>query len=206
MNEVTPCQGLTERFARSVELARQWHGDQRRKGTPIPYLSHLLAVASLAIEDAASDPELWERLEDIAIAAVLHDLIEDTKAKAKDVEAEFGPEVRRIVVACSDRDSNEETAWDTRKQRYISRLEEADAAVLCVSLADKRHNARCIVKDFQAAKDSGNEDFWDRFNAGPADQSRYYTALAEVLCRRRPGAAADELESTVRQLELLTGP
>ena len=85
-------------------------------------------------------------------------------------------------------------------------LEEADAAVLCVSLADKRHNARCIVKDVQAAKDAGDEEFWDRFNAGPADQSRYYTALAEVLCRRRPGAAADELESTVRQLELLTGP
>ena len=205
MDEVTPCQELTERFDRAIEFARRWHGDQRRKGTCIPYLSHLLAVASLAIEDAASDPELCERLEEIAIAAVLHDVIEDTKAPPEDVEAEFGPEVRRIVVACSDRDSDEEIAWETRKHLYIDHLKVADAAVLCVSLADKRHNARCIVKDLQAAKDAGDERFWGRFNAGPADQSWYYKKLAEVLCRRRPGAAAEELETTVRQLELLVG-
>ena len=205
------CPELTERFTIAVRFAWEKHDGQFRKGTTIPYLSHLLAVASLAIEDAASDPLLADRLDDIAIAAVLHDVVEDTledsePVTAKDVGERFGHVVAMIVAGCTDAETLPKPPWRDRKEAYIEHLEVADQAVLCVALADKRHNARCIVNDAQAAKSTGNEGFWDRFNAGPTDQSWYYTALAEVLCKRRPGAAAKELESTVRLLELLAGP
>jgi hypothetical protein len=195
---------LTTRFTAAVKFAWGWHSGQFRKGTSIPYISHPLAVASLAIEDAASDPRLSERLEDIAVAALLHDLIEDTGATAADLESAFGPEVARIVIACSDRESGEEEAWEVRKRRYLEHLEEADDAVLCVSLADKRHNARCIVNDARAARAAGDvQGFWKRFNAGPDRQARQYRALADVFLRRRPGTAADEFLVTVDELVAL---
>ena len=187
---------LGERFSDAVGFARDKHHGGVRRGTRVPYLSHLLAVASLAIEDAAPDPQLDDRFEDIAIAAVLHDVVEDTLVSVAEVEARFGLEVARIVQACSDAEGTPKPPWRERKEAYIEHLEEADQAVLCVALADKRHNSRCIVND---ATELG-PDFWDRFNAGPEEQIWYYTTVAEVLTRRRPGPAADELRLTVDRL------
>ncbi len=187
---------LGQRFTDAVGFAREKHHGDVRKCTRIPYLSHLLAVASLAIEDAASDPQLDDRFEDIAMAAVLHDVVEDTPVSVSEVADRFGPEVARIVQACSDAESTPKPPWRERKEAYIEHLEEADQAVLCVALADKRHNARCIVND---AAELGPE-FWKRFNAGPDQQIWYYNAVAEVLTRRRPGPAADELRRTVDRL------
>ena len=195
---------LGKRFGEAVEFASERHGDQLRKGTTIPYLTHLLAVASLAIEDAVVDKGLMRSLEEIAVAALLHDLIEDTGTTAAEIESYFGPEVARIVVACSDRESGQTEAWDVRKARYLAHLEEVDDAVLCVSLADKRHNARCIVDDLRVAGAAGKvQQFWERFNAGPGKQADQYRALANVFVRRRPGAAADDLLATVDELAAL---
>ena len=180
------------------------HAGQMRKGTNIPYLSHLLAVASLSIEDAATDPRLCDRLEEIAVAALLHDLIEDTETVVAEIAVNFGDEVARIVVACSDRDSGEEEAWKVRKARYLVHLQDADDAVLCVSLADKRHNARCIVRDLRAVGTDGEVgSFWQRFNAGPDQQVDQYRALAEVFLQCRPGAAANEFRATVDEIAAL---
>ena len=193
---------LGERFTSAVGFAREKHHGDVRKCTRIPYLSHLLAVASLAIEDAASDLQLDDRFEDIAMAAVLHDVVEDTPVSVSEVADRFGPEVARIVQACSDAESTPKPPWRERKEAYIEHLEDADQAVLCVALADKRHNARCIVND---AAELGPE-FWKRFNAGPDQQIWYYTSVTEVLTRRRPGSAADELCRTVDRLcELARG-
>ena len=195
---------LGKRFGEAVEFASERHGDQLRKGTTIPYMTHLLAVASLAIEDAVVDKGLRPSLEEIAVAALLHDLIEDTGTTAAEIESYFGPEVARIVVACSDRESGQTEAWDVRKARYLAHLEEVDDAVLCVSLADKRHNARCIVDDLRVAGAAGKvQQFWERFNAGPGKQADQYRALANVFVRRRPGAAAADLLATVDELAAL---
>ena len=187
---------LGERFTSAVGFAREKHHGDVRKCTRIPYLSHLLAVASLAIEDAASDPQLDDRFEDIAMAAVLHDVVEDTPVSVGEVADRFGPEVARIVKACSDAESTPKPPWRERKEMYIQHLEEADQAVLCVALADKRHNARSIVND---ATGLGAE-LWCRFSAGPEDQRWYYRTVTEVLARRRPGHAAQELSRFVDRL------
>jgi (p)ppGpp synthase/HD superfamily hydrolase len=195
---------LGNSFSEAVEFARVRHAGQMRKGTNIPYLSHLLAVASLSIEDAATDPRLCDRLEEIAVAALLHDLIEDTETVVAEIAVNFGEEVARIVAACSDRDSGEEEAWKVRKARYLVHLKDADDAVLCVSLADKRHNARCIVRDLRAVGTDGEVgSFWQRFNAGPDQQVDQYRALAEVFLQCRPGAAANEFRATVDEIAAL---
>ncbi len=205
---------ISRRFGNAVLFARSMHDGQVRKGTDIPYLSHLLAVAALAMEDAATDPDLIDRTETIAIASVLHDVVEDTidrgrrRVTVEQLRGRFGDEVARIVEGCSDateptRDG-EKGPWRDRKQAYVDHLAEADPATLCVSLADKRHNARCIVEDATAALAAG-DDFWGRFNAGPDDQLWYYDELAKVFSGRRPGSAADELRRTVDRLRELAG-
>ena len=141
-----------ERFTTAVGFAREAHHGDVRKKTSIPYLSHLLAVSSLAIEDAAEDLLLTEHLEDIAIAAVLHDVVEDTVDKespvtVEDVRKHFGDVVAQIVEGCTDAQTYPKPEWRPRKEVYIEHLKVADQSVLCVALADKRHNARCIVND-----------------------------------------------------------
>ena len=192
---------LDERFVDALSFAREKHHGFVRKGTRIPYLSHLLAVASLAIEDAASDPLLDGQFMDIAVAAVLHDVVEDTPVSVGEVADRFGSEVARIVESCSDAEGVPKPPWRKRKETYIRHLEDVDQAVLCVALADKRHNARCIVN---AATELGSE-VWNRFNAGPKEQIWYYSKVAEVLTRRRPGLAAQELSGSVARLCDLAG-
>lgn len=203
---------VTRRFSEAMEFARAEHDGQVRKGTDIPYLSHLLAVAALAMEDAAADPGLVDRTEEVAIAAVLHDVVEDTIDRGRrritvEMLAErFGDRVAHIVDGCSDATEpvagGKKAPWKVRKEQYLEHLATADQATLCVSLADKRHNARCIVDDALAAEVDGT-DFWGRFNAGPADQAWYYDELATAFERHRPGRTARELRRTVDQLREL---
>ena len=196
--------------ARSFALIA--HGDQLYGKGPLalPYEYHLTKVLGVweRLDNAeraailASYPGLTDEM--VRIAAWLHDLIEDTGATATDIEEAFGPEVARIVVACSDRGSGEKEAWEVRKRRYVEHLEGADDSVLCVSLADKRHNARSIVTDARAARVKGDlETFWKRFNAGPDQQAGHYRALSDVFLRRRPGAVANEFLATVDELVAL---
>ncbi len=185
---------LGRRFVDALEFARAAHGDQVRKGTRIPYLSHLLGVASLVLDAGG--------VEDLAIAGLLHDTVEDTNITVEDVAEAFGERVAAIVAACSDTQERPKPPWRERKERYLAHLDspETSTDVLLVSVADKLHNARAILADYRAV---GN-DLWNRFNVGRDGQLWYYRSLVEVFRLRRPGAMADELERVVDELEAET--
>jgi (p)ppGpp synthase/HD superfamily hydrolase len=198
------------RFVRAVEWASSLHAGQRRKGTDTPYLAHLLTVAALVLEMGGTETE--------AIAALLHDAIEDAGVKPRKIRRRFGRKVTRIVVACTEtldghlptskaakksarrRDAS---TWRARKEHTIAQI--ADPAtprpVLRVKVADTLSNARSIVADLRR---SGPET-WLRFNAGAVDQLWYYRSLTLVFTHRLPGALTDELRATVREMEQLAG-
>jgi (p)ppGpp synthase/HD superfamily hydrolase len=194
---------LTERFARAVDYARIAHADQKRKGTDIPYLTHLLSVASLVIEFGGS--------EDQAIAGLLHDTIEDCgEAHEASIRAQFGDVVADIVRACTDGTAEGKAGhtdpeaiqrdWLSRKRAYIAHLAEAPETVLLVSACDKLHNARAIVQDIEDP-DVGMKVF-ARFKSGADGTLWYYRTLSEILLHRAP-SCADTLKSTVERMHLL---
>ena len=125
---------LTDRFDRAFAFARHLHRDQFRKGTAIPYTAHLLAVAALVLEDGGD--------EDQAVAALLHDAVEDHGGlgRLEEIRQLFGERVAEIVEGCSDSFTIPKPPWRERKERYIEHLRHADAGVRRVSLADKLHN------------------------------------------------------------------
>src|SRR5262245_58704446 len=185
---------LTDRFDRALLYATHVHGGQVRKGTSTPYVAHLLAVAATVLEYGGN--------EDLAIAALLHDSVEDQGGKARldDVRNRFGEPVARIVEACSD--SLADTAkgerkedWETRKKAYIAHLQEADEDILRVSLADKVHNARAILRDLR--KPDIGEKIWERFSVPKEKTLSYYRSLAETFCGRLPSQLSDELREIV---------
>ncbi len=170
--------GLTERFDDALVWASELHRSQTRKGSDTPYVSHLLAVAGLVIEHGGD--------EDQAIAALLHDAIEDTDATEADITSRFGQRVAGIVAACSDTDVQPKPPWLARKRDYIAHLETTPGDVLLVSLADKVHNARTIATDHARVGD----DYFDVFTGGAMGSRWYYRRLADVY-----EARADELPS-----------
>jgi len=169
------------------------HADQCRKGTQIAYASHLLGVASLVLEDGGSEED--------AIAAVLHDAVEDRGVAEAEIRARFGEHIAAVVRACSDgvdgpRDS---TDWKERKARYLEHLENDDLpdGTLRVAAADKLHNARSILADL---RDHG-PDMWSRFNAAGDEQAWYYRELVRVLdTRHRDSVVTRELGRVVAEL------
>ena len=177
-------------FVEALAFAAEKHRTQPRKGTTIPYISHLLRVAALVLEDGGSETE--------AIAGLLHDVVEDQGGApvVEEVGVRFGDEVARIVEACSDTDQVPKPPWRKRKQDYLAHLEHADPSVLRVSLADKVHNARAVLADYRAVGD----ELWSRFNAGREDQVWYYNELGLIFRRHASGPLVDELERIVREL------
>jgi (p)ppGpp synthase/HD superfamily hydrolase len=181
---------LTDRFDRAVAYARQRHHTQTRKGTDIPYVAHLLATAALALE-AGGD-------ENAAIAALLHDTLEDrqhTGVTFEELDQEFGPTVARIVRECSDTEDDPKRPWRQRKVRYIDSLRGHDADTLLVASADKLHNARSILADYREI----GEALWERFNPD-SDQLWYYRSLADVFTELGTPLAG-ELDRAVGELE-----
>lgn len=200
--EPPPERRLGERFDDAFSLALEWHATQTRKGTDIPYVGHLMHVAAYVIEAAGS--------EDQAIAALLHDALEDAgdmtayRERRERIAGAFGEQVLGLVEGCTDGTPEEKDAmeWRGRKERYLSHLAEADERLLAVSLADKLHNATALVHD---ARRHGPELF-DRFHASAAEALWYYRALADLFTRRLPpatpvGRMAAELEKVVARLE-----
>jgi (p)ppGpp synthase/HD superfamily hydrolase len=175
-------------MADAVEFAVRAHGDQVRKGTTIPYVSHLLGVAALVLEGGGD--------EDLAIAGLLHDVLEDTAATAAQVEKAFGPRVAAVVVGCSDTLQRPKPPAIERKRLYLEHLEEANADTLLVSLADKLHNARTLLLDFRTE----GPGVFERFKLSREETLWYYSELADTFCRLRPGAPADELKRVVADL------
>lgn len=194
MDAVPPA--LTERFLAAVALAQEVHGPQRRTGTKIPYLAHLLVVTGLVIEDGGD--------EDQAIAAMLHDSVEDGGGRPmlERIDEDFGQRVAAIVEGCSDSVDGEPTEpWIERKRRYLAHLPAvADDAILRVALADKVHNARSIVRDYREE----GEALWARFPERSArEQLWYYRGLVEFFQRRRPGPLTEDLWRAVGELTWL---
>ncbi len=188
------------RLADAAALAFQVHADQLRKGTDIPYVSHLLAVAALVLEHGGDEEQ--------ACAALLHDAIEDGGAAWEAVIAgRFGPRVAGIVRACTDADTQPKPTWRARKEAYLAHLDTAPADVLLVSAADKLHNARAIASDLRMH----GQAVFGRFTAGREGTLWYYGALSAVFSRRLPGALSRELAMAVADMRHLadvgpTGP
>jgi (p)ppGpp synthase/HD superfamily hydrolase len=196
---------LTDRFTRAVDYARIAHAAQVRKGTTIPYLTHLLSVATLVIEHGGN--------EDQAIAGLLHDLIEDCgEAHEPIIRAQFGDTVADIVLACTDGTAEgkanhadaeaRKRDWSARKRAYLEHLEEASDEVLLVSACDKLHNARAIVQDLENPE-VGMAVF-ARFKGGAEGTLWYYHQLAEILARRGT-PTAPVVSSTVARMHALFG-
>jgi (p)ppGpp synthase/HD superfamily hydrolase len=173
--------------------AAEIHAGQRRKGGDVPYLAHLLGVTALVLEDGGSEDE--------AIAALLHDALEDRgeRTSFEEIRDRFGEPVALIVRACSDTEVKPKPPWDERKRAYLERLETEPPEVLRVSVADKLYNARAILFDHKVVGDA----VWTRFGSGRPSQMWYYRSVADLFLRRYPGAMADELDIAVRQMEAL---
>ncbi len=170
--------------------AARLHARQRRKGGPIPYVAHLLAVASLVLE-AGGD-------EDEAIAALLHDAVEDQGGQPTlaAIRARFGERVAGIVLGCTDSDTIPKPPWRDRKERYIAHVRNAPLEVRRVSAADKLHNARAIVADLRAHGPA----VWSRFSGARDGTLWYYRSLSAVFTETGVGAIAEELERVVAEM------
>ncbi len=194
MADETLTHPLTDRFTQALGLACELHRSQARKGTVIPYVAHLLAVCSIALEHGASEDE--------AIAAVLHDAVEDQGGAETEalIRERFGTSVADIVAACSDTDVVPKPPWRDRKERYVAHVRSANRAVRLVSASDKLHNARSILGDY---RDVGDE-LWSRFTGGKAGTLWYYRALVEAFASHGPSRLVAELERVVTELESLT--
>ncbi len=185
---------LTPAFEDALVYATRLHAGQARKGSDIPYVSHLLSVAALVLEFGGSHEQ--------AIAALLHDAIEDqSHGNPERLRAEigrrFGDDVLSIVEACTDTDQEPKPDWRFRKQRYLDRLRHEHESALLVATADKLHNARSMLADYRTLGDA----LWSRFNAPREQQLWYLKSVVELVRGRVPPAMLTELELVVEQLQ-----
>ncbi len=162
---------LTHRFEQALVYANRLHCKQIRKGGNVPYISHLLSVAALVLENGGDEDE--------AIAALLHDAVEDQGgiATREVILNMFGAKVIEIVDGCTDADTIPKPPWQERKQQYIEKLRHASASVRRVALADKLHNARSILSDLYKE----GEATWEKFKGGKDGTLWYYHTLLEVF-------------------------
>lgn len=194
---------LTSRFSRAVDYARQVHVNYR-KGTCVPYMAHLLGVASLVLGECGHVP--FAVTEDMVIAALLHDAVEDEGGvpRLRDIEANFGKEVAAIVEGCSDtleEDSSRKEPWESRKASYIACLWNEPEATLLVSAADKLYNSRSILEDYRVF----GPEVWKRFKRGRKEQLWYFEELIKVYEKRcRNWRIVEELKRTVAELSRIS--
>jgi len=182
---------LGPRFLRAFLFAAEKHTGQVRKASTTPYIAHLMGVSSLALEFGGD--------EDMAIAALLHDVVEDCGGAPmlKAVKRRFGSRVAKIVDGCTDSDRDPKPPWRERKETYIRHLKSADADTKLVSAADKLHNVRSILSDYREV----GESIWARFNGGREGTLWYYRALLKEFQRGKPNRLIREFELAVRELE-----
>lgn len=189
---------LSPRFTLAVDYVRVLH-IERRKGTSVPYMAHLLGVAALVMGEAGQGPT--PVTEDMVIAALLHDAVEDHGGSPRlaDILFQFGPQVARIVKGLSDSFAEREDQkgpWLERKCGYIDRLRTEDADVRLVSAADKLYNARAILEDYRQV----GPEVWRRFQRGRNDQLWYFRELLAVFDTFPPMRLVEELRRTTEEL------
>jgi (p)ppGpp synthase/HD superfamily hydrolase len=182
---------LTSRFDEAFIYAHAAHGAQTRKGTNVPYVGHLIGVASIVLDDGGSEDE--------AIAALLHDAAEDAGGRERlaDIRARFGDAVAAIVEDCTDSWTTPKPAWIERKKHYVGHARTLPPASRRVSAADKVHNTYAILRDLRNI----GEAVWDRFKAKPDDVLWYYQSLVRSYREAGGGTLVDELERIVRGIE-----
>lgn len=183
-------QSLSNRFNDALVFAAQIHAKQRRKGSSVPYIAHLLGVTALVLEDGGD--------EDQAIAALLHDAVEDQGGLGtlRLIKDKFGERVAAIVDGCSDTYIDPKPEWRTRKEIYLERLKTANMEIIRVSLADKLHNARSILRNLEK---EGNS-IWGRFNGGWEGTIWYYQAALEIFKSRIRSQNLDELDQVLEKI------
>ena len=185
---------LTERFEQAFHYAMKLHSDQTRKGTEVPYIAHLLGVTSLVLEDGGD--------EDQAIAALLHDAVEDQGGLIilEEIHLNFGENVAQIVEGCSDSFTSVKPPWRLRKESYLEHLMNASKDIRRVSLADKLYNARAIWSTYRQI----GEETWTRFKGGKEGTLWYFTALCEIFQQTGDDIMTEELVSVVANIKQMS--
>jgi GTP pyrophosphokinase len=186
---------LSQRFTEALVFATELHAKQVRKGSGVPYIAHLLGVASIALEYGASEDE--------AIAALLHDAIEDQGGAAtrEEIRRRFGDRVTEIVDGCTDADTVPKPPWRDRKETYLAHIPNASASVILVSAADKLYNARSILKDYRIL----GESVWERFQGKKEGTLWYYQSLVRAFSQVDSSQSLiEEFKIVVSELEKLT--
>jgi (p)ppGpp synthase/HD superfamily hydrolase len=184
---------LTERFEQALVYATRLHAQQIRKATGVPYISHLLSVTALVLEDGGDEDE--------AIAALLHDAVEDQGGKATRAEIYrlFGERVGSIVDGCTESDTEPKPPWKERKQGYIEQVRQGTPQVRRVALADKLHNARTFLRDYRLQ----GESLWSMFGAGREEILWFYRSLLIIYDETPSSPMVKELARVVDELEQL---
>ncbi len=191
---------ITEQFEKALAFAVHLHRHQFRKGGELPYIGHLLGVCGIALENGADEDE--------AIAALLHDSIEDQAESfggadklREHIRAVSGEKALAIVEGCTDAESIPKPPWRERKEKYVAHLAGASASVLLVSASDKLYNARAILQDLREIGDA----VWSRFTGGKEGTLWYYRALSDAFQAHGSTPLRRELERTVHDLETRAG-
>ena len=185
---------LGKDFEDALVFAARLHSRQVRKGTDVPYVAHLLGVASIALEHGADEQE--------AIAALLHDAVEDQGGPGtrEQIRLRFGERVASIVDGCTDAETMPKPPWRERKEQYIAHLRaETSPSVLLVSASDKLHNARSILADYR----THGGKIWVRFKGGKDGTLWYYRTLVETFRAKGTTPLVEELARVVADLEKL---
>ena len=161
---------LSPRFDDALSYASRLHAGQPRKGSDIPYIAHLLAVTAIVLDYGGTEDE--------AIAALLHDAIEDQGGAATrdEVRRHFGEQVVAIVDGCTDAETIPKPPWRERKEAYVAHIGDASRSVRLVSAADKLHNVRSILADYRQVRD----EVWKRFTGERDGTLWYYRAVREL--------------------------
>jgi GTP pyrophosphokinase len=184
---------LTSRFEEAFLYAARLHAGQKRKGTERPYIAHLIGVAALVLQYGGDEDE--------AIAALLHDAVEDQGGlpRLEEICAKFGERVAHIVAGCTDSTETPKPPWRERKQRYVEHVRRACPDVLRVSAADKLYNVREILADYRELGDA----LWPRFQGGREGTLWYYRALVGAFQTAGATPLVEELDRVVTELEAL---
>ena len=184
---------LSDRFSDAVVLSCRWHAKQQRKVSHTPYVAHLLRVAGIVLEADGSEDE--------AIAALLHDAIEDQGGNEarETIRERFGPEVVKIVDECSDTDQSPKPPWRERKEAFLERLPKISDSAKLITAADKLDNVRSLIDGYHER----GETLWDAFGGGREGTLWYYRAVTDTLRRTLPGPLTDRLARAVARLEML---
>jgi GTP pyrophosphokinase len=188
---------MSQRFEDALQFAARLHATQKRKGSDTPYIAHLLAVTAIALEYGATEDE--------AIAALLHDAVEDQGGapRLEEIRDRFGDPVATIVQGLTDTDEMHKPSWRPRKERYIAHLRQSPYSVRFIAVADKLHNVQSVLTDYQTI----GEDLWSRFTGGREGTLWFYRAvLAALQSAERPNEARlnaliAELDEAVDELE-----